>query len=120
MSKALEIVIETVLRGSSRTHTLRIVSQQFTSSMFGKGRVCSDQFTASNGFVLRSVDMPEVRQKHAPSERSHSRHFKNTLFVRGSNSYANDRIVAVTSLSYILELRIAIKEYNAQFNEGCV
>lgn len=120
MSDALEIAIEEVVRGSCIVHSVRVVEQQFRNGRFGKGdrtEYCS-QFTASNGFRLHSLDVPEVRQKHASTEDSMRIYPYNTLFVRGNSCAADSRTLEVTSLSYILELTIAVKEYNAQFNEG--
>lgn len=120
MSDALEIAIEEVVCGSCITYRVKVVEQQFRNGMFGNGaRVeYSSQFTASNGFRLRSLDVPEVRQKHVSNEDSVRSYPHNTLFVRGNSSGADTRSLEVTSMSYILELGIAIKEYNAQFNRG--
>lgn len=117
MSDALEIEITDVVRGSNITYKIRIISQRFTGSSFGTGRQHTSKFIASNGFQLRSVDLPEVRQKNVPNEDCMIAYANNTLFVRGGG-YGDTKVVTATSLSYIIELKIAIKEYNDQFREG--
>lgn len=120
MSEALEVSIEEVLRGSCTTYSVRVVSQEFRNGRFGNGGATNyrSKFTASNGFELRSLDIPEVRQKHIATEGSSRSYPSNVLFVRGDGRHADNKTLEVTSLSYILELSIAIKEYNAQFNRG--
>lgn len=119
MSDALEVEITEVIRGSNITYKICIVSQLFVNSSFGCGpQRRTDKFDASNGFRLRSVDLPEVRQKHVANKDSMRAFPRNILFVRGNGSYADKKIVEATSLSYILELKTAVKEYNDQFREG--
>lgn len=118
MSDALEVRITEVVDGSNTRYKVRVVSQLHRYTSFGGGPFqSSSKFIASNGFMLRSVDIPEVRQKNYPNERRGNSN--NVLFVRGRRDDGSDNdVLTATSLSYILELKVAIKEYNDQFKEG--
>lgn len=112
MSDALEVEITEVEQGSLITYTVRILHQEHSGMCFGDGTGQTNAFDASNGFRLRSIDIPEVRQKNYPNERRGNN--RNMLFVRGRGG-SSSKVMKVTSMSYIVALRVAIKEYNDQF-----
>ena len=118
MSDALEVGIREVIHGSDITYKIWIVSQLCNGNSFGCPHRSTDKFVASNSFVLRSADVPEVRQKNLSHKSSVRAYHNNILFVRGRGSYSDKKILKATSLSYIIELKAAIKEYNDQFREG--
>lgn len=115
MRDALELDINELELGSRITYTISIQHQKYKNMRFGDGGGQSESFTASNGFRIRSVDVPEARQKNYPNERRGSSN--NVLFVRGRGG-SDTKVLRVTSISYIAALRIAVKEYNDQFKEG--
>ena len=115
MSDALELEINEFEHGAYITHTVKILHQRYRGMCFGDGRH-ADVFTASNGFRIRSVDVPEARQKNYPTARRGNSN--NVLFVRGRHGDDDGGALRVTSISYIAALRIAVKEYNDQFKEG--
>ncbi len=115
MRDALELDINELNLGSCITYTVSIQHQRYKNMHFGDGGGQADVFTASNGFRIRSVDIPEARQKNYPNERRGNSN--NVLFVRGRGG-SNTKVLRVTSISYIAELRVAVREYNDQFKEG--
>ena len=109
---ALVVEISECTDSNLLAYTIQIIHQKYKGYEFNKdGRV----FTASNGFSLRSVDMPEAREVHGGSNTTGRG--SNRLYVRGTYlDSSNDKILTVYSVSYIEELKVAIKEYNEQID----
>ena len=82
MSDVLEVEITEIERGADITYKIRVISQRFFGSSFGTGRYVSsygDRFIASNGFRLRSLDIPEVRQKNVANRDCMRAYLNNVL-----------------------------------------
>lgn len=85
------------LRYDPNEMTVEIIEQTHRESEFGF-KSGSNSFVASNGFVLASVAVPEVRS--------------DMLYVRGSNNDKDSVVMCVRSEELMSKLRIAVSEYN--------
>ena len=106
----LVLKIEESTEGALPVYLIKILVQRYKCSEF----TTSDghyRFVATNGFVLASDSSPEVAEEHSSRQGGYMPS-ENTLFVRGSDSYYDNDIVRVYSLSYIEDLKEAVKEYN--------
>lgn len=107
MDKLPALVIEITENNDSSfiTYKIQIKQQRHIGTGFNKG---SRVFRASNGFSLRSVNIVEVREQNAPEVPR----WDNRLYVRGSWGSNSNKIVTAYTISYVEELKVAIKEYN--------
>ena len=108
-SPALVIDIQESIEGALPVYLIKILSQKYRYLDFIKGEDYH-RFVASNGFVLISDSCPEVEELNHPSGRRGTD--ENKLFVRGADSSSDNDIVRAYGISYIAELKVAVREYN--------
>ena len=106
----LVIKIEEGTEGALPVYYIKILVQRYRYPEFNI-RDDYHRFVATNNFVLASDGSPEVSEKH-PSRRGGYLSSENKLFIRGSNICDDHNIVRAYSLSYIEELKEAVKQYN--------
>ena len=106
---ALVIDIQESTEGALPVYLIKIKSQKYRHLEFIK-RENYHRFVASNGFVLISDSCPEVEELNHPSGRCYTS--ENKLFVRGTDCSSDNDVVKAYGISYIEELKIAVREYN--------
>ena len=108
---ALVVEIKEDTEGALPIYLIKILIQKYRGSEFNK-RGDFHRFIATNNFALVSDGSPEVSENHSSKRRVGYTSRVNKFFVRGSSTYNDDRVVKAYSLSYITELKEAVKEYN--------
>ena len=87
-------------------YTIQIIHQRCRGNRFAKD---FHRFIASNGFRLvsdGSIEVTETNNGYDSTDQA------NRLFVRGSLSERDNVIVTAYTISFVEQLREAIKEYN--------
>jgi hypothetical protein len=82
------------------SNAIQILEQTHIGAEFGK---YLDSFIATNDLRLSSINSPEFIQS------------ENVLYVRGTDSSADAKIVPVESMEDIKRIVAAVKEYNDYF-----
>ena len=106
----LTIDVRESSEGALPVYLIQIKSQKYRGMGFN---VIEEhyKFIASNGFELISDDMPAAIEVNRPDGRRYAA--VNKLFVRGSDTSCDNDPVKAYGISYIAELKEAVKEYNA-------
>lgn len=111
----LIIDVQESSEGALPVYLIQIKSQKYRGIRFNVPEE-HYKFIASNGFELISDSMPEAIEVNRPDGRRYTD--VNKLFVRGSVTSCDNDTVKVYGISYIVELKEAVKEYNMYCLKG--
>ena len=101
---ALELDIKTMQSKNGVLFTIQITEQRL--------RGVAAKLTTSNGFTFKSVSTPAIGIGFNNGLDSHPVNVNGLLFLRGSSSRHDAKILHTRSIGYVNKLKAAVKEYN--------